>query len=136
MAFKHSKASVVKIDNSGGAAQDLSAYFNKFSFPREVDTAETTTFGKSSKTRVAGLKDAKITGEGPWDAVIEAHMQGILGFETVTVDYYPEGSTTGMRRMQVEAILVNYEPSSDIGDAVGFKCEFEATGDATIGTAP
>jgi hypothetical protein len=136
MAFKHGKATVVKIDNSAGAPQDLTAYINKFTMPRSVETAEVTTFGKASKVKIAGLKDGKATAEGPWDAVLEAHMQGILGFETVTLDYNPEGVGTGTRNIKCEAILVSYEDSSDIGDATGYKAEFELTGDATIGVNP
>ena len=136
MAFKHGKNAVVKIDNNAGTPVDLSTYINKFSMPREVDTAEVSTFGKQSKVKIAGLKDGKATAEGPWDAVVEAHMQGILGFETVTVDYNPEGTTTGTRNIKCEAILVSYEPESDIGDANSWKAEFELTGDATIGTNP
>lgn len=136
MAFKHGSKAVVKIDNSSGTPVDLSTYINKFSMPREVDTAEVSTFGKTSKVKIAGLKDGKATAEGPWDATLEAHMQGILGFETATIDYNPEGTTTGTRNIKCESILVSYEPSSDIGDAASWKAEFELTGDATIGTNP
>lgn len=133
---KHGSKAVVKIDNSAGTPVDLTTHIDKFSMPREVDTAEVSTFGLTSKVRIAGLKDGKASAEGPWDATIEAHMQGILGFETVTVDYSPEGTGTGTRNIKCEAILVSYEPSSDVGDADKYKAEFELTGDATIGTNP
>ena len=132
----HGKNTVVKIDDSAGTPVDLSTKFDKFSMPREVETAEVSTFGDNSKVKIAGLKDGKATAEGPWDATVEAHMQGILGKETVTVDYNPAGTGTGTRNIKCEAILVSYEPSSDIGDAEKFKAEFELTGDATIGTNP
>lgn len=133
---KHGSKAVVKIDTTGGVATDLSAEIEKFAMPREVETAEVTTFGKTSKVKIAGLKDGKATAEGPWSAVIEAHMQSVLGFETVTVDYSPEGLGTGTRNIKCEGILVSYEPESDLGDASRFKAEFELTGDATIGTNP
>jgi hypothetical protein len=132
----HGKNTVVKIDDSGGTPVDLSTHFDKFSLPREVDTAEVSTFSKTSKVKIAGLLDGKATAEGPWDATVEAHMQGILGFETVTIDYSPAGTGTGTRNIKCEAILTSYEPDSDIGDATSFKAEFELTGDATIGTNP
>jgi hypothetical protein len=136
MAASHGSKAVVKIDNNAGAPQDLSAFINKFSMPRDVDTAEVTTFGKTSKVRIAGLKDGKCTAEGPWDPTLEAHMQGILGFETVTIDYSPAGVASGSRNIKCEAILVSYEPSSDVGSENDYKAEFELTGDATIGTNP
>src|SRR5690242_18942885 len=114
---KHGSKAVVKIDNSAGTPVDLTTRISKFSMPREVDTADASTFGLTSKVKIAGLKDGKATAEGPWDATIEAHMQGILGFETVTLDYNPEGTTTGTRNIKCEAILTSYQPDSDIGDA-------------------
>lgn len=136
MAFVHGKSTVIKIDNSAGTPVDLSQYVSKTTFGREVDTAEVTTFGKNSKAFIAGLKDGSPSLEGPWDAAVESHMQAILGFETVTLDYQPEGGTTGKRRILAEAILTSYEVDSDIGEANTWSADFQVTGDVTVGTVP
>ena len=55
MAFVHGKSAVFKLDNSSGSLVDYSSYLEDISFPRSVETAETTTFGVSAKTYITGL---------------------------------------------------------------------------------
>jgi hypothetical protein len=136
MSATHGSKAVIKIDDNTGTPVDVSQYLGKFSMPRQVETAEVTTFGKTSKVRIAGLKDGKATAEGPWDAVTDALFASILGKETVTLDYSPAGVASGSRNIKCEAILTSYEPSSDVGSENQLKAEFELTGDATIGTNP
>ena len=58
MAFKHGKNTVFKVDNSGGSLTDISSYLNSVSFPRTIETAETSSFGNSAKTYIVGLSDS------------------------------------------------------------------------------
>lgn len=133
MAKIHGSKAVVMVDDAGGVAVDFSAYIKKVTFPRSAETADVSTLGSGSKQRIGGLKDAKVTIEGPWDAVAEAQLSAILGL-VGTVTYRPEGTAAGKRFMQGEMILTSYEPSSDVGDADSYKAEFElATGDVTVG---
>ena len=53
MAFIHGKDTKVYIDSN-----DLSSYLSSADPSRTVDVGETTTFGSSNKTYVAGEKDA------------------------------------------------------------------------------
>ncbi len=135
MAFAHGKAGFVKVDDSGGTPVDLSNYVGKVTWPRDVDTAEVSTYGVDSKQYVGGLMDSKVSMEGPWDPTLEAHMQGILGSSSLkTVEHGPTGNTAGMRKLSGEGILTNFEVSTGIDGAIMWKAEFQISGDVTAGT--
>jgi hypothetical protein len=53
-------------------AIDISPYLDKSSLDRLMDLVETTAFGNSAKSRVAGLPDGKVAVSGPYDAAIES----------------------------------------------------------------
>ena len=96
MPFVHGKSTIFKIDNSGGSLTDISAYLDNVDFPLSSDTAEVTTFGSSSKSYVAGLKDATISIGGSWDATADGVLAPIVGqAATVSFEYGPAGSTAG-----------------------------------------
>ena len=48
--FTHGKATVFKVDNSGGSLTDISDVLTDVSFPQTIETAETTSFGSSAKS--------------------------------------------------------------------------------------
>jgi hypothetical protein len=132
MAFKHGKNAVFKVDNSSGSITDISAYAKEVSLPRKVDTAETTTYGKDSKTYIVGLKDGTVSVSGMWDATLDAHLAGILGQDaSVTFEYGPAGSATGAVKFTGEAFLTSYETSSPVGDVVTFSAEFQCSDSIT-----
>lgn len=136
MAFSHGKNTVVKVDNSGGSLVDLSAYIDKSNLDQMVDTAETSTFGATSKTFLAGLQDGKISMEGPFDPVPDAQFNSLLGSSTTkSIEFYPQGTTAGLRKYTFEAILTSYGPDGDVGAAERWKAEFQVTGDITRTTA-
>jgi predicted secreted protein len=135
MAFGHGKSAVFKVDNSAGTLTDLSAYINEASFPREVETAETTTFGSSAKSYITGLTDATISISGLFDSAADAVLAGITGQSaTVSFEYGPLGSTASMIKFSGECILTSYEVSSPVGDVVTFSADFQVTGAITRGT--
>lgn len=135
MTFTHGKKAVFKVDNSGGALQDISAFTTRVGFPETVDVAEVTALGATSKSYIVGLTDARITAEGKFDPALDAILAGIKGQDpTVTYEYGPEGGTVGKTRYTGEAILVSYEKNSDLGDASSWTAEFQATGNVTRNT--
>lgn len=137
--FKHGSKAVVKVDNSAGALQDLSAYINKAGLDRMLDTAEVTVFGNTSKAFIPGLKDGKFTLDGLWDAVLDAHMNGIVGGTSTggstTVEYYPEGTTVGNRKYSFEMFVTTFGVESGVDAANTWKAEIQVTGDITPTTA-
>jgi len=132
--FRHGKNASFKVDNSGGTLTDISNTLNSVSFPREIETLETTSFGSSSRSYVVGFADATISVEGSFDATVDAHLAGILGQEaSVSFEYGPEGTTAGQVKYTGEALMTSYETSAGIGDIVAYSAEFQVTGAITRG---
>jgi hypothetical protein len=135
MAFVHGKTAVFKVDDSGGTLRDLSTYLNDVSFPRDVETAETTTFGGSAKTYITGLTDATISISGLFDATADGYLAGVLGNATaLEFEYGPAGSTGGLVKYSGNCIMTSYEVSASVGDAVQASADFQVTGAITRGT--
>lgn len=74
MAFIHGKDTKVFMDST-----DLSSYLSSADPSRTVDVGETTTFGSSNKTFVAGEKDATVSFSGFFDATADNIIQGLVG---------------------------------------------------------
>jgi hypothetical protein len=135
MAFGHGKSAVFKLDDSGATLRDLSSYVNEASMPREIETAETTTFGSSAKTYITGLTDATISISGLYDSVPDGYLAGVVGqAATLSFEYGPLGSTGGYVKYSGECILTSYEVSSPVGDVVTFSADLQVTGAITRGT--
>ncbi len=135
MAFVHGKSAVFKVDDSGGTLRDLSAYLEEVSFPRSIETAETTTFGNSAKTYITGLTDATISITGIFDSVADGYLAGVIGASaTLSFEYGPAGSAGGTIKYSGECIMTSYEVSAPVGDKVSASAEFQVTGAITRGT--
>jgi hypothetical protein len=135
MPFVHGKSAVFKVDDSGGTLRDISAFLEEVSFPRSVETAETTTFGNSAKTYITGLSDATISISGSFDATADGYLAGVLGGATaLEFEYGPAGSAGGTIKYSGTCIMTSYEVSSPVGDKVAASAEFQVTGAITRGT--
>lgn len=137
MAFVHGKSAVFKLDDSGGTLRDLSSYLNDVSLSRDIETAETTTFGVagSAKTYIVGLSDATFSISGLFDATADGYLAGVLGASaTLSFEYGPAGSTAGLVKYTGECIMTSYEVSAAVGDAVQASADFQVTGAITRGT--
>lgn len=133
--FRHGKNTVFKIDDSGGTLRNISDVLNSVSFPREVETLETTSFGSTNRSYVVGFQDATISIEGSFDATVDGYLAGVVGTETsLSFEYGPEGSTNGFVKLTGECFLTSYEVSGGVGDIVSFSAEFQVTGAITRGT--
>jgi hypothetical protein len=133
--FTHGKATVFKVDNSGGTLTDISNVLTDVSFPQTVETAETTSFGSNAKTYIVGLSDATISVSGNFDVTVDAHLIAVLGqAATLSFEYGPEGAATSDAKYTGECILTSYEKSGAVGDVVTFSAEFQVTGAVTRGT--
>lgn len=137
MAFVHGSKSKVSIDNSGGTLVDLSPYVMSVGFPQSIDTAESSTMGTTAKTYVVGMSDATVSVEGRYDPIPDAQFHSLRGLATTTtVQWDPQGTSTGLPRYTAEGILTSYEASADIGDVGSFSAEFQITGAVTRSTVP
>jgi hypothetical protein len=134
MAFGHGKSAVFKLDDSGGTLRDLSSFLNDLSMPRDVDVAETTTFGVagSAKTFITGLSGATISISGLFDATADGYLAGVAGGSaTLSFEYGPLGSTAGMVKYTGECIMTSYEVGSSVGDVVQASAAFQVSGAIT-----
>lgn len=113
---------VIKIADSAGTLRDFSAYLNDSGFTQEVDMLESTTFGKTSKTRKAGLKDSSISLSGEWDPTADGYLNGILGVNDRNFEYYPQGVGVGLPKYTGLCLLAKYDTKDKV-DALG---EFSA----------
>jgi len=137
MAFVHGKSAFFSLDDSGGTVRDLSTYLNDISMPRDIETAETTTFGVSgaAKTYIVGLTDATISISGLFDATADGYLAGVVGGSaSLSFVYGPSGSTAGLTKYSGECFLTSYEVSSSVGDAVQASASLQVTGAITRGT--
>lgn len=129
--FLHGKVAQFYLTDSGGTERELTTYLNNVSMPRSVDTAEASTFGDDDKVYVAGLRDATISLEGMQDSTVDGYLVGLLGGTPRAWSYFPHGSASSYVKFSGSAIVTSYEPSSDLGDVVGFSAELQVSGAIT-----
>src|SRR3990167_6695494 len=123
MAFRHGKNAALTI-NAGA----LAAFLNNVDFTTDLDTADTTTFGATWKTAVAGIPSGKIDFSGDYDPTATTGPGAILfplvtAGTAVTVLFYPGGNITGqsLYTMTTGGIVTAYAESSPVGGVVTFK---------------
>jgi len=138
MAFSHGKNAVVQLDNGAGSLTAITAFLSKSSLERMRETAETTVFGLNDKTYVAGLKEATFSGEGNFDGALDLILSDDIGdnASTKTLQYDPQGSTTGLPRYSVECWITKYSIDTDIGDKGSCSFDLQCTGVVTRTTVP
>jgi hypothetical protein len=132
MSFAHGKDTDIYL---GG--YDLTAYFNDVSVNREADLAETSTFGNTAKTFLAGLKDAVASLAGFFDGAanaVDERLNAMFAQSTVC-SFFWAGDTIGNRAMLMSGIENSYEIGASVGDAVGVSAEIQASGGADSGVS-
>lgn len=142
MAFLHGKKALFKIDNSGGTLVDISAYCESVDLSRDIDTAETSTFGATSKTYVVGLIDGKISVSGKFDSAgastVDSVLAATLGQDaSLTFEYQASNAAASSTNPKYtgECYITSYKVSSPVNDVVSFSAEFQITGTVTRATA-
>ncbi len=158
MAFQHGKAGAVLVRDTGNTWRDLSAFLNDAQTPFKVDTAESTTFQKSAKTYLVGLRDGTVSLKGYWDptattgpdVVLAALVgapptTGLYGGATSGVagtvsamgqlQYGPQGETTGNVRYCMDVILTEYTTDTPVSGIVTFTATFQISNAPTRDTS-
>lgn len=131
MAFRHGKYAVITIN-----AVDLSTFCDSLDLSVDVDTADTTMFGSTWKSAIAGLAGATLELSGAYDPTAStgpasAIFACITGGVPVAVVHKPGGTLTGQRTNSFNAIVTNYSESSPVGDKVTFSASLLVTGAVT-----
>ena len=82
----------------------------------------------SAKTYITGLSDASISISGLFDATADGYLAGVVGqAATLSFEYGPTGSTSGMVKYTGECIMTSYEVSSSVGDSVQASADLQVT---------
>lgn len=136
--FIHGKDTKVLVDE-----YDLSGYFNSADVASTIDTAETTSFGSSSKSYIVGLRDQTVSLSGLYSQDTggsDEVLSSILGAATtpiVTVALV--AGTIGNRAILGRAHQTNYAISNPVADVSSVTADFTASTDAvtnqTLGIA-
>jgi hypothetical protein len=135
--FIHSKLSVVKLDTSGGVLTDISEFVNDVKFSMQLEEAETTCFGATSRTFIPGFSSGTVSMSGNWDRTWDAMASAIYAafqagtLTTVSFEYNPEGTTAGDRKYTCELVMTSWDPGSAIDNPVAWSAEFRVSGTIT-----
>lgn len=113
---------------------DISSYTDSCSLDRQIDTAETTSFGDDDRTYIAGLRGSSFSASGHWDPTGDGVLIGADDGAVVAWEYGPEGSDTGDIKYSGNALITSYNQSSGVGDKVAWSANFQVTGSVTRGT--
>ena len=131
MAFRAGRLASLSI--SGTIIQ---SYLDNTALNMTGDTSDTTVFGSTWKTAIAGLLGATLNGGGGYDptattgplAVLEAALTGLV---PVSCIYYPGGNTTGQRSYTFSALMTSIGIPVNVGDKVLFSFDMLVTGSVT-----
>ena len=142
MAKFHGSLSYFELQDAGGTVRNLSAHITDIDgLPGNIDIADVTGMGGStSRSKIGGLKDAKISLKGTFDDTAstgsDAVLSGIYAMATPaarTFAYGPKGNTTGFPKYSGSAFLSNYTLRSGVDSRVEFTAELDVSGGVTIG---
>ena len=131
MAARHGKNAYVSV-----AATDLSAFCDELELSIDGETADTSGFGLTWRTKLPGLLGATGTLSGNYDPTASTGPAAVLiaaitGGASVAVVHRPGGTLTGQAQRSFSANITNYTESSNLEDAVKFASTFEVTGAVT-----
>lgn len=134
MPFRHGRFAQVFIGTN-----EISSFLDTADKSTDVDTAETTTFGKGWKTYLAGLAGSTLSLAGSYDGTNTTGPAAILetciaGGTAWPIKYFPGGSASGQRQHTFNAFVTNYSESAPVADKVTFSAELLADGTVTSST--
>ena len=134
MAFSHGRLGYFKL-----ATTDLSALMDNIDFDHGSDVHETTTYGKTYKTKAPGLKEGSFSIGGLYDSTAVTGSETVIPplVGTVAVfEYGPEGSAAGKVKYSGSAVVEKYSVSQPVGDMVRWKASLQTTDTVTKGVYP
>jgi len=119
---------------------DFSSSLNSVTLDVSVEEQETTAFGNSSRTRIAGLKDASISLDFHQDFgadSVDATLWPLLG-STVEFTILPTSAAVGATNPSYTgtALVTQYQPFANaVGELATLSITWPVTGDITRATA-
>jgi hypothetical protein len=131
MAFRHGRLAEISV-----AGTALQTFCTSLDLSIDADTADTTTFGSTWKSALAGTAGAKLELAGDFDPTASTGpaavlMTALTGLAPVAVVHKPGGTASGQRTNSFNAIVTNYAESSPVGGIITFKASLLVTGAVT-----
>ena len=119
MAFNAGHAATISIDGTA-----VTAYTNSTALDRVRETLETTVFGNTDRTYIAGLRGHTIPLSGLYDPTGDAVFIAADDGSSVLFDFSPDGTVnyTG------SCMFSNYNVTSNVDAATTWTANFTATG--------
>jgi hypothetical protein len=127
MAFRHGKNAALTLNT-----KDLSAFLTSMDLSFDLDAADTTTFGGTWKTSLAGIPGGTIDIAGNYDPTATTGPGAVLwpaltGGVPVTGLVYPGGTATGQALWTITSgcLVTSYKESSPVGGIVSFTASID-----------
>ena len=106
-----------------------------FTITETGDTIEDSTMGDASRTYKAGMKTFTGSVVCYWDETDTAQIALTVG-ASVTLNLYPEGTTTGDKYYTGSVLVTSIERSAAFDGMVETTFSYQGTGTLTLSTAP
>ena len=129
MAFQPGHGAYLLMDGN-----DWTSYLDNESLDQVRDTLETTVFGLTARTYIAGLGSGSISVSGPWDPTLDGYAVATDDSAVVAYEFGPEGSTAGDVKKSGNALFTDYSVSTSVDGRVEWSASFQPTGAITTGT--
>lgn len=131
MAFRHGSKAAITVN-----AVVLSTFCTSLDMEISQDTGETTTFGATWKTHIAGVMGGKLSIVGDYDPTVTTGPASAILIAQATaapvaVVHEPGGTLSGQRRNSFNALITSYSESSPVGGIITFKADLLATSTIT-----
>ena len=140
MAFKPGKGAFLALDNVAGTPVDVSAYADSLSLDQPIDTLDVTVFGNNAKAMIPGLTDGgQLQLSGPLDVALGTFVAALksaqsAGSSTMSIQFGPAGSVSGLTKQTAEAYVSSYSVSVSAGGRVEYSASLQITGAVTNST--
>jgi predicted secreted protein len=111
------------------------AEIRSFSISETADTIEDTTMGDAARTYKSSLKTFSGSIDVFWDETDTSGQGALTVGSSVTIKFYPEGSTTGDTYLYGSAIVTGKTVNGSYDGMVESSITVQGTGALTTGTA-
>lgn len=130
MAFVHGKAAEITVNSVA-----LSTFCETADLNIDIDTSDTSAFGSSWKSALAGMAGATLELTGYFDPTTTtgpaSALTALIGAAPFAVIYEPGGAAVNQSRT-FNAILASYKESATTGNVVTFSAGLQVTGAITF----
>lgn len=134
MPFTHGRLAFFKL-----ATSDLSSQMDNIGFDHTSDAHDTTTYGKTYRTKAGGLKAGSFSIGGLYDSTAVTGVETVIPPLVGTValfEYGPEGNSAGKVKYSGSVLVESYNHSTPVADMVRWEATLQTTDTVTKGVFP